>query len=116
MENNEQNSNQNNNISREELRDKVIEALMDVYDPEIPVNVYDLGLIYDIEITAENDVVVLMTLTAPNCPEAGGIPIEVEENVRMIPEVKNVKVFLTFDPPWDKSRLSEVAKIQLGFF
>lgn len=105
-----------NNISREQLEEKVVEAIMDVYDPEIPINIYDLGLIYDIQITEANEVVVLMTLTAPNCPEAGGIPVEVEEKVKSIPEVTNAKVLLTFDPPWDKNRLSDVAKIQLGFF
>ncbi len=100
----------------EELKEQVIQAIKSVYDPELPVSVWELGLIYDISITANNEVVVLMTLTAPNCPEAGGLPAEVEESIKGIPEVKDAKVMLTFDPPWDKSRLSEVAQFELGLF
>jgi FeS assembly SUF system protein len=99
-----------------ELINKVIEKIKQVYDPEIPVNIYDLGLIYDIQITLGKEVVVLMTLTAPNCPEAEGIPIEVEQKNKEIPEVKNVKALITFDPPWDRDRMSDVAKFELGFF
>lgn len=96
------------------LEKKVEEKIKEVYDPEIPVNIWELGLIYDISVTAENDVVVLMTLTAPNCPEAGGIPVTVENKVKELDEVNEVKAILTFDPPWDMSRMSEEAKLELG--
>lgn len=102
-------------ISPQELEQKVIDVIKTIYDPEIPVNIYDLGLIYDISITASNEVVVLMTLTSPNCPEAGGIPAEVQERIREMDEVENAKVLLTFDPPWDKSMMSELALFELGF-
>lgn len=105
---------QNNN--QEYIREQVINVIKTIYDPEIPVNIWELGLIYDIQITENNEVVVLMTLTAPNCPEAEGLPAEVEENIKMVPEVKNAKVLLTFDPPWDKSRLSDLARFELGLF
>ncbi|MCX6154225.1 MAG: iron-sulfur cluster assembly protein [Candidatus Kapabacteria bacterium] len=98
------------------LRQKVIDACKSVFDPEIPVNIYDLGLIYDIEFTEDNDVAILMTLTAPNCPEAGAIPNEVGDAVKAIDEINNVKVFLTFEPPWDREKLSEEAKLVLGLF
>jgi len=101
-------------ISAVELEQKVLDIIKTIYDPEIPVNIYDLGLIYDIKITEENEVVVLMTLTAPTCPVAGGLPIEVEQAIKTIPEVKNAKVLLTFDPPWNPSLLSEEAKLMLG--
>lgn len=100
----------------QEIEDKVIIQIKSVYDPEIPVNIYDLGLIYDISVTAENEVVVLMTLTAPNCPEAGTLPGSVELAIKEIPEVKDVKVIMTFNPPWDQSMLSDVAKLELGLF
>ncbi|MGE5480479.1 MAG: iron-sulfur cluster assembly protein [Chloroflexota bacterium] len=103
-------------ITREELEQKVVEQIKTVYDPEIPVNVYDLGLIYDVAITESLEVVVLMTLTAPNCPEAGALPTEVQDVIRAIPEVKDAKVLLTFDPPWDKSMLSEAAALELGLY
>lgn len=102
-------------ISPQELEQKVIDVIKTIYDPEIPVNIYDLGLIYDISITASNEVVVLMTLTSPNCPEAGGIPAEVQERIREMDKVENAKVLLTFDPPWDKSMMSELALFELGF-
>ncbi|ROL56798.1 DUF59 domain-containing protein [Bacteroidetes/Chlorobi group bacterium Naka2016] len=101
---------------KKELLDKVIKAIKTVYDPEIPVDIWELGLIYDIQITQENEVVVLMTLTAPNCPEAGGLPIEVEEAIKSIPDVKDAKVLVTFDPPWDRSRMSDIARFELGLF
>lgn len=103
-------------IEQHPLYEQVVKAIKTVYDPEIPVDIWELGLIYDLHITAENEVVVLMTLTAPNCPEAEGLPIQVEEAIRSIPGVKDSKVFLTFDPPWDRSRLSDVAKFELGLF
>ncbi len=104
-----------NYISPQELEEKVINELKGVFDPEIPVNIYDLGLIYDIAITEENEVVVLMTLTSPSCPEAMSLPAEVQERIKQIEGVKNAKVLLTFDPPWDKSMMSEIARFELGF-
>lgn len=101
-------------ITAVELEQKVLDIIKTIYDPEIPVNIYDLGLIYDIKITEDNEVVVLMTLTAPTCPVAGGLPIEVEQAIKTIPEVNNAKVLLTFDPPWNPSLLSEEAKLMLG--
>jgi len=101
---------------QEELKEKVINVIKQIYDPEIPVNVYDLGLIYDIKITEQNEVVVLMTLTAPNCPEAESIPANVEYNIKHLKDVTDAKVILTFEPPWTRDMLSDVAKIELGFF
>ncbi len=101
-------------ISPQELEKKVIEEIKDIFDPEIPVNIYDLGLIYDISVTAQNEVVVLMTLTSPNCPVAEGLPTDVQERIKEIPEVTNAKVLLTFDPPWTKDLLSDAAKLELG--
>jgi Predicted metal-sulfur cluster biosynthetic enzyme len=97
-----------------DLENKVYAKIKEIFDPEIPVNIYELGLIYDVSITKNNEVVVLMTLTAPNCPEAGGIPMEVETQVKSIPEVNDAKALLTFDPPWDMSMMSEEAKLELG--
>jgi FeS assembly SUF system protein len=101
-------------ISPQELEKKVINEIKDIFDPEIPVNIYDLGLIYDISVTAQNEVVVLMTLTSPNCPVAEGLPTDVQERIREIPEVTNAKVLLTFDPPWTMDLLSDAAKLELG--
>ncbi len=101
-------------LSPIELEKKVIETIKSIYDPEIPVNIYDLGLIYDVKITAEDEVVVLMTLTAPSCPVAGGLPLDVELAIKAMPEVKNAKVLLTFDPPWNPGLLSDEAKLILG--
>jgi FeS assembly SUF system protein len=101
------------------LEDKVIAALRTVFDPEIPVNIYDLGLIYriDAERTAEGwDVVIDMTLTTPNCPVAGQMPVMVQQAVARAEGVHEVKVNLTFDPPWDKSRMTDEAKLQLNMF
>ena len=100
----------------EELQEDVILTLKNIYDPEIPVNIYDLGLIYNIEISEDREVSVLMTLTAPNCPEAESIPVQVDFDLKRVPGVSGVKVLLTFDPPWDKDLLSEDAKMILGFF
>ncbi len=96
------------------FEEKVKEKIQEVFDPEIPVNIWELGLIYDINVTLNKDVVVLMTLTAPNCPEAGGIPLEVEMRIKELDGVGQVKAILTFDPPWEMSRMSEVAKFELG--
>ena len=98
------------------LRDKIVSVIKTVYDPEIPVDVYELGLIYDIKIDDDNQVEILMTLTAPNCPAAGTLPVEVEERVASIPGVNKAQVEITFDPPWDKDRMSEAARLELGFF
>lgn len=97
-----------------ELERQVEDAIKTIYDPEIPVNIWELGLIYDISITHSREVVVLMTLTAPNCPEAGGIPVEVESTIKEIPGITNCKAILTFEPAWDMNRMSELAKFELG--
>ena len=89
-------------------------ALRTVYDPEMPVNIYELGLIYDVAVDAAGQAAVRMTLTAPNCPVAGSLPAEVERAVRAIPGVTGVNIELTFDPPWSKDRMSEAAKLALG--
>jgi FeS assembly SUF system protein len=96
------------------LKDQVIAALRKVFDPEMPVNIYELGLIYDCAVDAEGQVSLRMTLTAPNCPVAGTLPGEVERAVRAVPGVTGVKLELVFDPPWTKARMSEAAKLALG--
>jgi len=96
------------------LRDQVIAALKKVYDPEMPVNIYELGLIYNCDVNDAGDVALRMTLTAPNCPVAGSLPADVERAARAVPGVKDVKLELTFDPPWTKDRMSEAAKLALG--
>ena len=96
------------------LSEKIVEKLKTVYDPEIPVDVYELGLIYDIQISTEGDVEILMTLTTPNCPVAETLPMEVEEKISAIDEVKEVNVKITFEPTWDKDMMSEEAKFDLG--
>jgi FeS assembly SUF system protein len=98
-----------------DLRSKVIEALKTVYDPEIPVDVYELGLIYEINVFPVNNVFILMTLTSPSCPSAEVIPVEVEQKVSEIEGVNSVKVELTFDPPYSQDMMSEAAKLELGF-
>ncbi|GAB3965832.1 hypothetical protein GCM10028806_05500 [Spirosoma terrae] len=102
-------------MTDEELKEQVVLALKAVYDPEIPVDVYELGLIYDIKIFPVNNVYILMTLTSPSCPSAGSIPSEIEEKVRAIEGVNDVSVELTFDPPYSTELMSEVAKLELGF-
>lgn len=97
------------------LKDQVVQALKQVYDPEIPVNIYELGLIYEITVDPISNVCILMTLTSPNCPAAELIPSQVERNVRAIAGVKDVQVALTFDPPYTPDRMSEQAKLALGF-
>jgi FeS assembly SUF system protein len=96
------------------FQSKVIDRLREVYDPEIPVNVYDLGLIYDIEEKENNVVNISMTLTAPNCPLADEVLTAVMMKVKMIPEIKDVNVNLTFDPPWEKEMMTEAAMLELG--
>jgi FeS assembly SUF system protein len=96
------------------LKDRVIAALRTVYDPEMPINIYELGLIYGLDVTAEGQVDIRMTLTAPNCPVAGTLPGDVERAVKSVPGVTGVKLQLVFDPPWSKERISEAAKLELG--
>ena len=96
------------------LKDKVIAEIKKIYDPEIPVNIYELGLIYDIKIDAKNNVKVNMTLTTPNCPVAESLPKEVKDSIMEIKEVNKVDLDLVWDPPWDKSMMSEAAKLELN--
>ena len=97
-----------------ELKDKVIAEIKKIYDPEIPVNIYDLGLIYDVKVNQENVVEIKMTLTTPNCPVAESLPNEVKNSVKEIKEVKDVDLKLVWEPPWDKSMMSEAAKLELN--
>jgi FeS assembly SUF system protein len=99
-----------------DLENGIVEALKTVFDPEIPVNIYELGLIYDIDIQNEGDVQVKMTLTAPGCPVAGTLPVEVKEKVQSVPGVKSADVELVWDPTWNPSMMSEAARLQLGMF
>lgn len=99
----------------EELKAKVIEAIKQVYDPEIPVDVFELGLIYDIKIFPINNVFVLMTLTSPSCPSAEAIPSEIEQKIREVEGVNDVSIELTFEPPYGTEMMSDVAKLELGF-
>ena len=96
------------------LQQQVVAALKKVFDPEMPVNIYELGLIYDLSVDAAGQAAIRMTLTAPNCPVAGILPGQVEQAVRAVPGVTGVKLELTFDPPWTKDRMSEAAKLALG--
>lgn len=96
------------------LKDQVIAALKKVFDPEMPVNIYELGLIYGVDVSNDGLVLIRMTLTAPNCPVAGTLPGDAERAVRAVPGVSDVKLELTFDPPWTKDRMSEAAKLALG--
>jgi len=102
-------------MNSEELGEKIVKVLKTIYDPEIPVDIYELGLIYDVFVNEDNDVKVIMTLTTPNCPVAETMPKEVEEKVKSINEVNNAKVELTFEPPWTRDLMSEEAKLELGF-
>ncbi len=102
-------------VNTDEIKQAVIEALRTVYDPEIPVNVYEMGLVYDIDVDTAGKVVVQMTLTSPGCPVAASLPMEVEGKTLMIPGVSGAKVVLVWDPPWDPSMMSEAARLQLGF-
>ncbi len=98
-----------------ELENKIVEALKTIYDPEIPVDVYELGLIYEVKIDIESNVSIEMTLTSPNCPVAESLPKEIEDKVAKVDGVKSSKVEIVFDPPWDKDMMSEEAKLELGF-
>ncbi|MGA2131123.1 MAG: DUF59 domain-containing protein [Bryobacteraceae bacterium] len=96
------------------MKEKIIAALQTVFDPEIPMDIWNLGLIYDVKVNAAGEAHIKMTLTAPNCPVAGSLPAEVERKARAVPGVKDVKLELVFDPPWDKSRMSKDARMLLG--
>jgi len=99
----------------EELGIKIVEVLKSIYDPEIPVDIYELGLIYDVMVSENNDVKILMTLTSPNCPVAETLPVEIEEKVKTLEEVKTAEVEITFDPIWTQDMMSEEAELELGF-
>lgn len=102
-------------IPSQELKEKVIAAIKQVYDPEIPVDVYELGLIYEVSVYPVNNVYVLMTLTSPNCPSAEFIPSEIKDKIQHIQGVNHVEMELTFDPPYSQDMMSEAAKLELGF-
>ena len=101
-------------VNKQVLEEKVIEVLKQCYDPEIPVNIFELGLIYEIGIDDEANVEIKMTLTSPACPVAGSLPGEVESKIRSIAEINGVKIRLVWNPPWDKDMMSDVAKLELG--
>jgi FeS assembly SUF system protein len=107
--------NQEKEINLVDLKEEVIKVLKNCYDPEIPVNIYDLGLIYDIGLAKNGDVLVLMTLTSPACPVAGSLPSEIQEKLREHPMIHDARVEITFDPPWSLDKMSEEAKLELGF-
>lgn len=111
----EQNITSLSDTSVPNLRDKIVAAIKEVYDPEIPVDVYELGLIYEINVYPVNNVYVMMTLTSPSCPSAEEIPGEVEQKIKAIEGVNEVKIELTFDPPYTQDMMSEAAKLELGF-
>jgi FeS assembly SUF system protein len=98
------------------LRQRIVDTLSTIFDPEIPVNIYELGLIYDLDVQEDGKVDIKMTLTSPMCPVAGSLPPEVETKVRATPGVADVNLQIVWDPPWSMERMSEAAKLQLGFF
>jgi len=98
-----------------DIKQRVIDAIQTVYDPEIPINIWEVGLIYDVAVDDEGHVRVLMTLTSPNCPVAESLPIDVEEKVEAVDGVTSVEVEITWDPPWDPDMMSEAARLELGF-
>ena len=104
-----------NKMNSQDLGEKIVKELKSIFDPEIPVDIYELGLIYDVFVNEDNEVKILMTLTTPNCPVAETLPQEVEEKIKSIDEVKTAEVDITFDPPWTKDLMSEEAKLELGF-
>ena len=101
-------------IDTKALGEKIVKVLKTIFDPEIPVDIYELGLIYDVFVNEDYDVKILMTLTTPNCPVAETLPLEVEEKVKALNEVKSAEVEITFDPPWTQDLMSEEAKLELG--
>ncbi|MEX2216083.1 MAG: iron-sulfur cluster assembly protein [Phycisphaeraceae bacterium] len=102
-------------VTTEELQAKCLDACKNVFDPEIPVNIFELGLIYDVAVDEKRDVKVTMTLTSPACPAAQELPLEVRGRIAVIPGVNDVDVDVVFDPPWSPAKMSEAAKVQLGF-
>ena len=98
----------------QKIGEQVIKVICKIYDPEIPVNIYDLGLIYDVEVSDEYDVKITMTLTTPNCPVAETLPVEVEEKCKTVPDVNSAKVEIVFEPIWTKDMMSEEARLELG--
>ena len=104
-----------NNFDAQLLGEKIVKVLKTIFDPEIPVDIYELGLIYDVFVNEDFDAKVLMTLTSPNCPVAESLPAEVEEKVKSIKGINQVEVEMTFDPPWTTDLMSEEAKLELGF-
>jgi FeS assembly SUF system protein len=98
----------------EEIGDKIVRVLKTIYDPEIPVDIYELGLIYDVFVSEENNAKILMTLTSPNCPVAESLPVEIEDKVKTLKEIENCEVEITFDPNWTQEMMSEEAKLELG--
>ncbi len=102
-------------IDTQELGEKIVKVLKTIFDPEIPVDIYELGLIYDVFVNEDHEVKILMTLTSPNCPVAESLPVEVEEKVKSLDMVKDAEVEITFDPPWTQDLMSEEAKLELGF-
>ena len=101
-------------MNTEALKQKIIECLQTIYDPEIPVNIYELGLIYEVDVLPINNIQIAMTLTAPSCPAAQSLPIEVDQKLRQIEGVNDVHVSVTWNPPWNKSMMSEEAQLELG--
>ena len=101
-------------MDTETLKQKIIECLQTIYDPEIPVNIYELGLIYEVDVLPINNIQIVMTLTAPSCPAAQSLPIEVDQKLRQIEGVNDVHVSVTWNPPWNKSMMSEEAQLELG--
>ena len=104
----------NNKNDTNNLNEKVIRVLKTIFDPEIPVDIYELGLIYGVSVNKDNNVKILMTLTSPNCPVAETLPVEVEDKVKLIDKIKDAKVEITFEPPWNKDLISEDAQFALG--
>ena len=103
-----------NKMNSQDLGEKIVKELKSIFDPEIPVDIYELGLIYDVFVNEDYEVKILMTLTTPNCPVAETLPLEVEEKVKSLDEVKDAEVEITFDPPWSQDLMSEEAKLELG--
>ena len=103
------------NDKRQIVGEEVVKVLCEIYDPEIPVNIYELGLIYDVQVNEGYDVKILMTFTAPNCPVAESLPLEIKDKVSAIDLIQKVQVDITWDPPWNKDMMSEEAKLELGF-
>lgn len=103
-----------NDDQMQSLGEQAVDVLRTIFDPEIPVDIYELGLIYDVQVSEDADIHILMTLTSPNCPVAETLPVEVQEKVRSLPDAKEVGVEITFDPPWTKDMMSEAARLELG--